>query len=225
MRAPGTGPRDTPRPPPGAPDLLAHSGWAAQGRGAAMNGRVVHQEEVVRVHVAATTTTTAAGSSANSAPPPPRRAVLVDPRGARITGPLTAEAGGEFTFELIENYPSLGLSAVEDGSGTIINWRGARGPTRVHRYTRRDKDFIDAEHNPSPRTRPTVLDPYLPTFQHLLCDLDLVTSSLHLKNYPVCENDLYDVNSESPRPPTGMSSQCRRFQSCERPQLALCWHS
>lgn len=156
----------------------------------------------MRVHVATTTiTTTAAASASNSGPPPPppRRVLLHDQRGGRITGPLTAQSGGEFTFELIENYPSLGLSAVEDGSGTIINWRGSRGSTRTVRHNRVKEDFIDAEKNPSPRTRPTVLDPYLPTFQHLLCDLDLVTSSLHLKNYPVCENDLYDVNSECPR--------------------------
>lgn len=163
-----------------------------------MNGRVLHQEEVVRVHVATTTTTTAASSTSNNGrpPPPPRRAILLDQRGGRIAGPLLAEAGGEFTFELIENYPSLGLSAVQDGSGTIINWRGMRGNSRVQRCNRREKDFLEQEANRSPRTRPSVLDPYLPTFQHLLCDLDLVTSSLHLKNYPVCENDVYDVNSE-----------------------------
>lgn len=153
----------------------------------------------MRVHVASTTTTTTAAcsSSSNSAPPPPRRALLVDQRGSRIKGPLKNESGGEFTFELIENYPSLGLSAVDDGSGTIINWRGAMGQPRVHRSSgRRDKDFLDHETIPSPRTRATVLDPYLPTFQHLLCDYELVTSSLHLKNYPVCENDLFDVNSK-----------------------------
>lgn len=166
-----------------------------------MNGRIVHQEEVVRVHVASTTTTTtAACSSSSNSAPPPRRAVLVDQRGSRIKGPLKNESGGEFTFELIENYPSLGLSAVEDGSGTIINWRGALGQPRIRRTSgRRDKDFLDHETIPSPRTRATVLDPYLPTFQHLLCDYELVTSSLHLKNYPVCENDLFDVNSKCAR--------------------------
>ena len=166
-----------------------------------MNGRIVHQEELVRVHVASTTTTiTAAATSSSNSAPPPRRALLVDQRGARITGPLTADAGGEFTFELIENYPSLGLSAVDDGSGTIINWRGALSQPRVHRTSgRRDLDFLDHKTIASPHTRATVLDPYLPTFQHLLCDYDLVTTSLHLKNYPVCENDLFDVNSKCAR--------------------------
>lgn len=167
-----------------------------------MNGRVLHQEEVVRVHVASTTTATAACSTSNSGPPPPpppRRVLLVDQRGGRIAGPLQHEAGGEFTFELIENYPSLGLSAVQDGSGTIINWRGARGAAaRHHRVKRKDKDkdLLDSDSAKSPKNK-SVMDPYLPAYQHLLCDLDLVASSLHLKNYPVCENDLYDVNSES----------------------------
>lgn len=167
-----------------------------------MNGRVLHQEEVVRVHVASTTTATAACSTSNNGPPPPpppRRVLLVDQRGGRIAGPLQHEAGGEFTFELIENYPSLGLSAVHDGSGTIINRRGARGAAaRHHRVKRKDKDkdLLDSDSMKSPKNK-SVMDPYLPAYQHLLCDLDLVASSLHLKNYPVCENDLYDVNSES----------------------------
>lgn len=197
-----------------------------------MNGRIVHQEEVVRVHVASTTTTTAACSSSSNSAPPPRRALLVDQRGSRIKGPLQNESGGEFTFELIENYPSLGLSAVDDGSGTIINWRGAMGQPRIHRSSgRRDKDFLDHETIPSPRTRATVLDPYLPTFQHLLCDYELVTSSLHLKNYPVCENDLFDVNSKCAREccvftPRGRGKHCdlllkRRHQSRERPIIQV----
>ncbi|XP_042206969.1 protein SSUH2 homolog [Homarus americanus] len=180
-----------------------------------MNGRVLHQEEVVRVHVATTTTTTAACSTSNNGPPPPRRVLLLDQRGGRIAGPLRAEAGGEFTFELIENYPSLGLSAVQDGSGTIINWRGTRGNNRLQRSNRKERDILDhsSESNKSPRSRPSVLDPYLPTFQHLLCDLDLVASSLHLKNYPVCENDLYDVNISVPPPNGGVEEDRDRTET------------
>ncbi|XP_069175879.1 protein SSUH2 homolog isoform X1 [Procambarus clarkii] len=179
-----------------------------------MNGRVLHQEEVVRVHLATTTTTTAACSTSNNGPPPPpRRVLLLDQRGGRIAGPLRAEAGGEFTFELIENYPSLGLSAVQDGSGTIINWRGMRGTNRLQRSSRREKDRLESDSSRSPRSRPSVLDPYLPTFQHLLCDLDLVASSLHLKNYPVCENDLYDVNMSVPPPNGGVEEDRDRTET------------
>ncbi|XP_068249691.1 protein SSUH2 homolog [Palaemon carinicauda] len=185
-----------------------------------MNGRVVHQEEVVTVQVASTTTT--ASTTTNGPPPPPpppRRALLLEQRGGRIAGPLCADGGGEFTFELIENYPALGLSAVQDGSGTIINWRGARGPPRfaTHSVTRMDKDILDSYSTRcgrrSPRTRPSVLDPYLPCFQHMLCDPDLVNSSLHLKNYPVCENDLYDVQMSVPPPDLGGEEERDRTET------------
>lgn len=161
-----------------------------------MNGQLIRQEEVVCVQVTSTTSATCS-SSASHGPPGPRRVRLVEQRGSKVTGPLKNKiGGGEFCFELIENYPTIGLSAVQDGSGSIINHRGKRPAGRGPRCPKKEKEEIFAASlHPSQHFRTSVLDPFLPNSIHMV-DLDLVSSSLNLKNYPVCDADLFDVNSK-----------------------------
>lgn len=206
-----TGQQDSPRPPPGAQDLVAHVFvWVAHGQGVAMNGRLVGEHETGGVHVAASTgsgnSSSAIGievsGSKASGPRPgprlgPRRARLIETHYGEIRGPLSKDCGGEFTFEIIENYPTLGISGADDGSGTIINPRGQRGTYKHirNKYKRTRKPDLTIELRQSSKKKSAKVDPYLPGL-HLLCDMDTVASSVHLKSYPVCEPDLFDVNSK-----------------------------
>ena len=151
---------------------------------------------MVCVQVTSTTATSSSSSSAPNVPPGPRRVRLIEQRG-KVSGPLKNKiGGGEFCFELIENYPTIGLSSVQDGSGLIINPRGKRPAKRGPRCPKKEKEQIEAASlHPSQHYRTSVLDPLLPNSIHMV-DLDLVAASLSLENYPVCDADLYDVNSK-----------------------------
>ena len=160
-----------------------------------MNGRLLHEEqqEIVCVKVSATTATCASGSSkgAPTAEGGGRRVRIVEKRVGKVTRALSSEAGGEFTIEFVENVPSLGLSSEENGSGTIINWKGERGGPKGPRTSKKDRSLTGIDGARSSRNH-SILDPYLPGPNHIY-DLDEVASSLILKHYPVVEPDLFDV--------------------------------
>ena len=162
-----------------------------------MNGRLLHEEtqqqEIVHVKVTATTATCSSGPS-KGAPPGGKRVRIVEKKLGRVTRALSSDAGGEFEIEVIENYPTLGLSSEENGTGTIINWKGERGGPKGQRTSKRERTLMGIEGARSSRNH-SILDPYLPGPNHLY-DLDEVASSLILKHYPVVEPDLFDVECE-----------------------------
>lgn len=162
-----------------------------------MNGRLLHEEsqqqEIVHVKVTATTSACSSGLS-KGAQHGGKRVRIVEKKIGRVTRALSSDAGGEFEIEIIENYPSLGLSSEENGTGTIINWKGDRGGPKGPRTSKRERTLLGIDGARSSRNH-SILDPYLPGPNHLF-DLDEVASSLILKHYPVVEPDLFDVESK-----------------------------
>lgn len=166
-----------------------------------MNGRLFSQKlneelnekllrEIILVQLSATTAACTSAPSKGTLGGG-RPVTLVEKRIGRVTRALASDSGGEFSIEIIENYPALGLSNEENGTGTVINWKGERGGPKGPRTSKRERSLMGIDGARSSRNH-GIMDPYLPGPNHIY-DLDEVASSLILKHYPVVEPDLFDV--------------------------------